>query len=155
MIQSSVVNMTTFPKLLILIPLISGQVVQDMFYKSVRSVRTTWLFPDQCSFPCQTIDEKYLSLEIGLFKGAKCPDPLLLDYDLSNDMTTQEVYNQPCNTTENLTVCSYCLGKKHKTISLAKYCQFMYPPKCTFKLHYQSGQCINCVNLWTIPKSEF
>ena len=155
MISTPVDNMTTLLPILFLIPLISGQIVQDMFYKSVRSVRTTWLYPDQCAFPCQSIDDKYLSLEIGVFQDAKCPDPLLLDYDLSNDITTNNVYYKPCNTTEKLTICSYCLSKKYKTISLAQYCQLKYPVECSHKIDYQYGKCINCVNLWTIPKSEF
>ena len=142
-------------QVLFLLPLVSSQKVQDMFYRSEKNLRTTMLFSHQCSFPCKLVDEKFMSLEIHVKNDAICPDPLPSDYDLSNDLTSETVYQKPCNTSEDFTVCAYCINKKNKTVHLAKWCQFKYPLLCRTMYHYQNGLCIKCVDLWTIAHSEF
>ena len=157
--------------LLCLFYLTNGQKVRDMWYRSTEFTRVSGVWPQNCAFPCRTVDETYQSLEIGSV-GKPCPNPLPLDYDLSRDISSGILTQVPCDVEEvnpfkitlttlfcffslqEITVCSYCISKKNKTVSLAKTCDYVYPDRCMTKHQYSRGYCQSCTDIWEIPKSE-
>ena len=91
--------MKAIPLLLLFLPLLNGQKVRDMFYRSTEKHRISIVYPNNCAFPCRALGDDYQSLEIGSV-NRPCPNPVPWDYDLTNDLSSGIMAQKPCDPSE-------------------------------------------------------
>ena len=129
-------SLTFLSKFSLIISVINGQLVNDLFYKSGGSVVSE--LHEDCSFNCRFMSTKMVTLDIIMPLDEKCPE-------ISSGMEIKTLYRfSPCSQKGSKS-CSYCLHKRQKSIILKKSCIVGPPPnKCESKADIKEAKCFNC-----------